>query len=146
ENITYYARFGRSRMPESEFVARVVEKSGARLLLDVNNVFVNSVNFGFDPRQHMSELPLDRVVEIHVAGHSKQASGLVLDTHGTAVSNEVFELLAFALERTGPVPVLLERDNDVPELDVLLEELRALRTIYERATAERVNEVSHASA
>jgi uncharacterized protein (UPF0276 family) len=146
ENITYYARFGRARMPESEFISRVVERSGASLLLDVNNVFVNSVNFGFDPRRHLCELPLDRVVEVHVAGHSKKPSGLLLDSHGTPVSNEVFELLAFALERTGPVPVLLERDNDVPELDVLLEEVRALRTIYERATAQRVNEVSHASA
>jgi uncharacterized protein (UPF0276 family) len=146
ENITYYAHFGRSRMPESEFISRVVEKSGAGLLLDVNNVFVNSVNFGFDPRRHILELPLDRVVEVHVAGHSKKSSGLLLDTHGTAVSNEVFELLAFALEQTGPVPVLLERDNDVPELDVLLEELRALRSIYERATTRGVNEVSHASA
>jgi uncharacterized protein len=133
ENITYYAPFGARTMSEAEFVTRVVETSGASLLLDVNNVYVNAQNFGFDPLRHLAELPLDRVVEVHVAGHSKQASGLLLDNHGTPVSTPVLELLEWTLERTGPVPVLLERDNDVPELGVLLEELRLLRSLYERA-------------
>lgn len=133
ENITYYAPFGVRTMTESEFVSRVLEASDAPLLLDVNNVYVNSLNFGFDARRHLAELPLERVVEVHVAGHSKQPSGLVLDTHGTPVENPVLELLEWTLERTGPVPVLLERDNDVPELAVLLEEVRAIRAVYERA-------------
>ena len=123
ENITYYAPLGARTMSEAEFVTRVVETSGASLLLDVNNVYVNAQNFGFDPLRHLAELPLERVVEIHVAGHSKQASGLLIDTHGTPVSTPVLELLEWTLERTGPVPVLLERDNDVPALGVLLEEL-----------------------
>jgi uncharacterized protein (UPF0276 family) len=133
ENITYYAHLGARTMPESEFVSRIVEASGASLLLDVNNVWVNAQNFGFDPLRHLAELPLDRVSEIHVAGHSKQTSGLVLDTHGTPVSPRVFELLEWTLERTGPVPVLLERDNDVPELSVLLDEVRALERVHDRA-------------
>jgi uncharacterized protein (UPF0276 family) len=133
ENITYYAHIGPRSMSEAEFISRVVEASDAPLLLDVNNVWVNAQNFGFDPRRHIEELPLDRVVEVHVAGHEKQPSGLILDTHGTPVCAPVLELLEWTLERTGPVPVLLERDNDVPELDVLLEELRAIRSIYERA-------------
>ena len=148
ENITYYARIGASSMPESEFISRVVEASEAPLLLDVNNVWVNAQNFGFDPKRHLAELPLDRVVEVHVAGHEKQPSGLILDTHGAPVSTPVFELLEWTLERTGPVPVLLERDNDVPELSVLLDELRAIRGIYERAAGRfyRAREEAHASA
>jgi uncharacterized protein (UPF0276 family) len=135
ENITYYAHLGAGELSEAEFVSRVVDVSDAPLLLDVNNVFVNSTNFGFDPERHLADLPLDRVIEIHVAGHSKQPSGLVLDTHGAPVAPRVLELLEWTLERTGPVPVLLERDNDVPALSVLLEELRALKSVYERATA-----------
>ena len=148
ENITYYAHFGARTMSEAEFISRVVESSGAPLLLDVNNVYVNAQNFGFDPRRHLAELPLDRVIEVHVAGHAKQASGLILDNHGTPVASPVFELLEWTLERTGPVPVLLERDNDVPELAVLLEEIRALRTVYERAVgcSKKAETGAHASA
>ncbi|HEX6273311.1 MAG TPA: DUF692 domain-containing protein [Polyangiaceae bacterium] len=135
ENITYYAELGAPMMSESEFVSRVVEASGAPLLLAVNNVYVNARNFGFEPERALGELPLERVVEIHVAGHSEQSSGLVLDTHGTPVCSEVFTLLEWTLERTGPVPVLLERDNDVPELSVLLGELDAVRRVYERGVA-----------
>jgi uncharacterized protein (UPF0276 family) len=133
ENITYYAHLGPKSMSEAEFVSRVVEASGAPLLLDVNNVWVNARNFGFEPHEHLARLPLDRVIEVHVAGHEKQPSGLILDTHGTPVCAPVLELLEWTLERTGPVPVLLERDNDVPELAVLIEEHHAIRSIYERA-------------
>jgi uncharacterized protein len=148
ENITYYAPFGAGTMSESEFICRVLEKSEARLLLDVNNVYVNSQNFGFDPRQHLSELPLDRVIEVHVAGHTKRPSGLIQDTHGTPVCPPVLELLEWTLERTGPVPVLLERDNDVPDLGVLMDEVRAIRTAYERAVGRPPNapKEAHASA
>jgi uncharacterized protein (UPF0276 family) len=133
ENITYYAHIGATSMSEAEFVSRVVEASDAPLLLDVNNVWVNARNFGFDPQEHLAELPLERVIEVHVAGHEKQPSGLILDTHGTPVCTPVLELLEWTLERTGPVPVLLERDNHVPELSVLLEEVCVIRSIYERA-------------
>jgi uncharacterized protein (UPF0276 family) len=146
ENITYYARFGARTMSESEFVSRVVETSGAPLLLDVNNVWVNAQNFGFDPLVHLGELPLDRVVEIHVAGHEKQPSGLVLDTHGAPVILPVLELLEWTLERTGPVPVLLERDNAVPELGELLRELEVIRAVYERGSERFRNAATEAHA
>jgi uncharacterized protein (UPF0276 family) len=146
ENITYYAPFGARTMSEAEFVSRVVESSGAPLLLDVNNVYVNAQNFGFDPKRHLGELPLDRVVEVHVAGHQAQASGLVLDNHGTPVASPVLELLEWTLERTGPVPVLLERDNDVPELGVLLDEVRTIRSVYERAIRRFENRGTEARA
>lgn len=132
ENISYYAALGRPEMPEAEFVARVVERSEAGLLLDVNNVYVNSVNHGYDPYAFLRALPLDRVVEIHIAGHERRESGLIIDTHGAEVIDPVYDLLAYALERTGPVPVLLERDNDVPPLAVLLEEVARVRSVYSR--------------
>jgi uncharacterized protein (UPF0276 family) len=133
ENITYYMHPGRAELGELEFLSAVLEQGDAGLLLDVNNVYVNSLNHGFDPRAFISSLPLSRVVELHVAGHSRQPSGLVLDTHGAPVADPVLSLLAFTLERTGPVPVLLERDNDVPPLAELVAEVRTLRDIYERS-------------
>ena len=111
--------------------AVVLEASDAGLLLDVNNVYVNSINHGFDARAFIAALDLRRVVEIHVAGHSRKPSGLVLDTHGAPVADPVLDLLAFTLQRTGPRPVLLERDNDVPELDELVREVRSLRNLYD---------------
>jgi uncharacterized protein (UPF0276 family) len=135
ENISAYARAGRAEMPEHEFIGRILEQSSARLLLDVNNVYVNARNFGFDARSFIGALPLERVIEIHVAGHSVRRSGLLIDTHGTKVSEPVLELLEWTLERTGPVPVLLERDNDVPPLAALLTEVEALDQAYRRAVA-----------
>jgi uncharacterized protein len=131
ENITYYVHPGRAELPELDFLMGVLEASDAGLLLDVNNVYVNAVNHGFDARAFIAALDLRRVVEIHVAGHSRKASGLVLDTHGAPVSDPVLDLLAFTLSLTGPRPVLLERDNDVPELNELVGEVQKLRDIYD---------------
>jgi hypothetical protein len=131
ENITYYVHPGRAELPELDFLEGVLEASGAGLLLDVNNVYVNSLNHDFDPRAFIAALDLRRVVEIHVAGHSKRPSGLVLDTHGAPVADPVLDLLGFTLERCGPRPVLLERDNDVPELSELVREVEALRRVYD---------------
>ncbi len=133
ENISYYATPVEPGMSEAEFVARTIEAAGVGLLLDVNNVFVNAQNHGADPLDFLRQMPLERVSEIHVAGHAAPRDGLVLDTHSTPVSSEVHQLLEWVLERTGPVPVLLERDNDVPELAELLREVALLRAIYERA-------------
>ena len=135
ENITYYVHPGRQELPELDFLMGVLEASDAGLLLDVNNVYVNSVNHGFDARAFIAALDLRRVVEIHVAGHTRKASGLVLDTHGAPVADPVLELLAFTLARSGPKPVLLERDNDVPQLGELVLEVQALRQIYDQSVA-----------
>lgn len=138
ENITYYMHPGRAELPELEFLNGVLEASGAGLLLDVNNVYVNSLNHGFDAPGFIAELDLSRVVEIHVAGHSRQPSGLVLDTHGAAVVDPVLKLLDFTLRRTGPKPVLLERDNDIPPLPELLQEVAMLRRVYDAAVGGAV--------
>jgi uncharacterized protein (UPF0276 family) len=133
ENITYYVHPGRPEMPELEFLNRVFEACNARLLLDVNNVYVNAHNHGFDPRAFIAGLPLERVVEIHVAGHQTLETGMLLDTHGEAIADPVLELLEWTLEQCGDVPVLLERDNHVPALSELLSELCTLQAIRARA-------------
>lgn len=142
ENITYYAHAGRPELGEAELLSRVLEASGAGLLLDLNNVFVNTRNHGGDPYALLAELPLERVREIHVAGHGRReqpargdapARLWYIDTHGADVSDEVLDLLEWTLERTGPVPVLLERDQRVPPLGALLTELARVRAVYERA-------------
>jgi uncharacterized protein len=137
ENITYYVHPGKPELTELQFLQGVLEASDARLLLDVNNVYVNARNHGFDPYAFIAGLPLERVIEIHVAGHQTLDSGLLLDTHGEAVADPVLELLEWTIERVGPVPVLLERDNDVPELSELLAELSVLREIQKRALGRR---------
>jgi uncharacterized protein len=133
ENITYYVHPGEPEMTELAFLQGVLALSHAHLLLDVNNVYVNAQNHDFDPYAFIAALPLDRVVEIHVAGHRTLDSGLLLDTHGQAVADPVLELLEWTIERVGPVPVLLERDNHVPELRELLREVAELRDLQVRA-------------
>ena len=133
ENVSYYAPLGPPAMTELEFLLATLEESGAPLLLDVNNVYVNSLNHGFDPREFLSKVPLDRVVELHVAGHHVWDDGLVVDTHGATTPDPVHELLSWVVERTGPVPVVLERDQEIPPLDALLDEVRALDATYARA-------------
>lgn len=134
ENVSYYAHPGEREMDEADFLNEVLERSDAKLLLDVNNVFVNSRNHGFDAARFLDRLPLERVVQIHIAGHSLRPDGLIIDTHGDAVRDEVYDLLEYALRRIGPVPVLLERDQNFPAFAELADEVRRLDRIYVRAT------------
>ena len=137
ENISYYVHPGEPEMSELAFLQHVLAESGAHFLLDVNNVYVNAQNHGFDPYAFIAALPLERVLEIHVAGHQRLDSGLLLDTHGQAVADPVLALLEWTIERAGPVPVLLERDNDVPDLSELLREVGELRELQARALRRR---------
>ncbi|MBC7174008.1 MAG: DUF692 domain-containing protein [Polyangiaceae bacterium] len=137
ENVSYYAPVAEDALDEARFVREVLERADAKLLLDVNNVFVNSRNFGFDPLVYLDSIPAERVVQIHVAGHLLRPDGLRIDTHGEPICDEVFGLLEHVLRRIGPRPVLLERDNDIPPLEVLLAEVDALTAIYDRATGGR---------
>lgn len=135
ENVSYYADSRLDAMGEVEFLAEVAERADAKLLLDVNNVWVNARNHGFDPVDYLRQVPLDRVVQLHVAGHEVRPDGLIIDTHSEPVCPGVFELLEWVVARTGPVPVLLERDGKFPPLDDLLDEVRALAKVYERGLA-----------
>ncbi|MGB5695576.1 MAG: DUF692 domain-containing protein [Polyangiales bacterium] len=133
ENVSYYATQGPNGLAEADFVVEVLERADAKLLLDVNNIYVNAENFGFDPKAYVDKIPAERVVQIHVAGHLLRDDGLRIDTHGEPVPEDVYDLLDYALRRIGPVPVLLERDNNVPPLDVLLREIERLWAIYHTA-------------
>jgi len=146
ENISWYAHPGRPEMPEHEFVNRILYRSGCGLLLDVNNVYVNAQNHGFDAAHFIAQLDLRHVVQIHVAGHTQTRSGLIVDTHGTPVVDPVLELLASTIERTGPLPVLLERDNDIPPLRELLAEVRRIDGYYRRGLARHQRGTRRASA
>jgi uncharacterized protein (UPF0276 family) len=135
ENITYYAELGESELAEPDFLSEVLEGADVGWLLDVNNVYVNSLNFGFDPRAWLERVPLERVVQMHIAGHER-CGDLTLDTHGAPVIDPVLDLLKWVLPRIGrPVPVLLERDNDIPCLDTLLAERAAIQEAYDQVMA-----------
>jgi hypothetical protein len=138
ENISYYAELGAAELAEPEFLTAILEEADVGWLLDVNNVYVNALNFGFDPRDWLRRTPLDRVLQMHIAGHER-VGDLTLDTHGAPVIDPVLELLGWVLPRIGrPVPVLLERDNDIPCLDTLLAERAAIQEVYDVALAGTV--------
>jgi uncharacterized protein (UPF0276 family) len=132
ENVSRYHAFVHSTLGEGEFVAEVVRRSGCRLLLDVNNVWVNAVNHGLDPREYLEALDGDTIGEIHVAGHERAAHGLV-DSHAAPVSDEVWTLYAAAIARFGPRPTLVEWDAKLPALPVLLAEAAKADSIAARA-------------
>jgi len=133
ENISAYVRYRRDDMTETGFLAELARRTGCGILLDINNLYVNAVNFGFDPVAWIEELPPSVVSQMHLAGHTVTDDGLV-DTHGARVSEEVWMLYAEACKRLGPKPTLIEWDTDLPSLDVLLDEAAAARAIAENAT------------
>ena len=138
ENLSSCVRFATSSLEEWEFLAAVVEHSGCGLLLDVNNLFVNSVNLGLDAGRCIDEVPAHAVREIHLAGHRRNRVGdrdLLVDDHGSAVCPEVWALYERAIARLGPVPTLIEWDTDVPPIEVLLAEAAKADVIMERHRA-----------
>ena len=126
ENVSYYAAPG-ARMSELEFVNAVLEEADCGLLLDVNNVFVNSINHRYDAAAFLRALPASRVWYFHVAGHYVEAPDLHVDTHGAAVCGDVWSLLDEAYRLFGPVPTLLERDFNFPPLAELVAEVAGVR-------------------
>lgn len=127
ENPSSYVTFPESTMSEWQFLKLLAEESGCYLLLDVNNVFVSSVNHRFDPLEFLHTIPRDRVRQIHLAGHSQGPEGLLIDTHDAPVCAEVWALYAQAIDRFGPCATMIERDDAVPSLDELLAELDQAR-------------------
>lgn len=133
ENISFYMQMPGTDMQETDFISEVLEKADCGLLLDVNNVYVNSLNHSFDPLEYVDKLPLERVVQIHVAGH-KRVGDYVIDTHGAAVVEPVFEILARVLERASVKAVMLERDQNFPDFSELLAELVHIRKVCESSS------------
>lgn len=128
ENVSSYLQYRDSTLPELEFVAELARRSGCGVLLDVNNLYVNSVNHGFDPYAALAAVPAHCVKEIHLAGHTREELCLI-DDHGSRVTDAVWSLYQAALTRLGPVRTLIEWDTRIPELDVLLGEARKVETL-----------------
>ena len=131
ENVSSYLEFAESSIPEWEFVREVSQRSGCRLLLDVNNIYVNATNHDFDARVYLDAIAPGSVGEIHLAGF-EDAGDVLIDTHGSPVSDEVWRLYEYALQRFGNVPTLIEWDTDIPELAVLLGEAEKANHILGR--------------
>ena len=127
ENPSSYVTFAESTMSEWAFLAELTRQTGCYLLLDVNNVFVSSINHGFDPLEFIAAIPPDRVRQIHLAGHSEGPDGMLIDTHDAPVRPEVWSLYQAAIARFGPCATMIERDDAIPPLADLLAELDQAR-------------------
>lgn len=143
ENASYYAQPHRD-LSEAEFITAVLEESGCDLLLDVNNIYVNSINHRYDPVEFLAALPLERARYIHVAGHYDEAEDLKVDTHGADVIDPVWALLIEAYRRLGPLPTLLERDFNLPPLADLLREVDEIRALQAQTGDQAASAVAGA--
>jgi len=135
ENVSYYAAPG-AEMREIEFLNAVLERADCDLMLDVNNVYVNAINHGYDAREFLAGVPAARVVYMHVAGHYVEAEDLRVDTHGSDVCDPVWQLLGDAYRHCGVKPTVLERDFNIPPLDVLMREVATVRRVQAAAAAD----------
>lgn len=131
ENVSYYAAPGQE-MSEQEFTLSVLNESGCLMLLDVNNIYVNSINHGYDPEAFLAAMPTGKIVYGHIAGHYDEADDLKIDTHGADVIEPVWQLLKKAYEIHGVFPTLLERDFNIPPINELLLEMEKIRTIQQQ--------------
>lgn len=137
ENASYYVAPPGAEMSEAEFINAVIAEADCLLHLDVNNIYVNSRNFGFDALEFMHALPLERTCYIHVAGHYTEPDGLLIDTHGAEVIDPVWTLLAAAYAHCGPLPTCLERDFNIPDLAALTTEVEVIQRIQTPFRKER---------
>lgn len=139
ENVSSYLRFRHSTMDEWDFLAELARRSGCGLLLDVSNIYVNSVNHGFDPYAYVDAIPPDAVVEMHLAGFTRKdgpGGPLLIDSHDAPVDEAVWALYAHAVARIGPRPTLIEWDRDLPAFAVLQAEARRADACIDAAVAE----------
>ena len=154
ENIPFYSKMPAGDFDEAEFIARSVEEADCGILLDINNLFVNSINHGFDPKAFLDKLPLERIVQIHLAGPGRYGNRII-DTHGSAVPDPVFDLLDYVLSKNvNAKAVMIERDQYFPQFDELLAELNHVRTIWDKhckdgkepsSSSEQGNSTEHAA-
>jgi hypothetical protein len=139
ENPSTYLAFEDSTMSETEFLSEIVARTGCGLLLDVNNVQVSATNNGFDAFEYLDSFPVAAVGEMHLGGHAEEhgaeGSALLVDSHASPVADPVWRLYEYAIERTGPVPTLIEWDNDVPAYSVLAAEAARADQVIERFCA-----------
>lgn len=136
ENVSYYAAPGQE-MTEQEFTLSVLNESGCLMLLDVNNIYVNSINHGYDAESFLTAMPSGKIVYGHIAGHYDEADDLKIDTHGADVIEPVWQLLKKAYEIHGVFPTLLERDFNIPPISELLVEMEKIRTIQQQVSVQQ---------
>lgn len=144
ENVSYYGAPGQ-QMTELEFTNAVLEEADCQLLLDVNNIYVNSINHGYDAEQFLAALPTKRIAYGHVAGHYTEAEDLLVDTHGSPVIDPVWQLLEKAYAVHGVFPTLLERDFNIPPMAELLAELKTIEALQHAANKQNQVTVKHSA-
>jgi len=136
ENPSTYMQLRHSTIPEWEFMAAVAARTGCGILCDINNIFVSAKNHGWDASAYVAALPREAIGEIHLAGHSVReladGGSLRIDDHASCVADEVWSLYAETLRRFGPIPTLIEWDNNIPPLEVLLAQARHADTLIDR--------------
>ena len=128
ENVSYYAAPGQE-MDEIDFFNAVVKEADCDILIDINNIYVNSINHGYDAENFLRAIPADRIAYAHIAGHYVETDDFLIDTHGADVIDPVWKLLGKAYELYGVFPTLLERDFNIPSLDILLKEVDTIKSI-----------------
>lgn len=136
ENVSYYCAI-EPQMEEAEFLSRVIEESGCLLLLDVNNVFVNASNHGYDPYDFLRRIPLEKVAYIHMAGHEQISPEFILDSHAHSIVQPVYQLFDWVVQQIQPVPVLLERDSNFADFEGLIAETERLKAIMSQYWTEQ---------
>jgi len=129
ENLSSYVEFRRSTMPEWEFYTAVIREAGCWAMLDINNIYVSSQNHGFDPDLYLRAVDFSRVLQVHIAGHTREPSGIIVDTHDRPVIDEVWALYARAWRMGGPFPTLLEWDDRIPPMPEVIAELGRARGV-----------------
>ena len=139
ENVSYYAAPGKE-MNEIDFLNGVLEEADCQLLFDVNNVYVNSINHGYNPENYIKAVPTDRIAYLHIAGHYDEADDLKVDTHGSDVIDPVWQLLEKTYQYHGVIPTLLERDFNIPSLNTLISEVDKIRHYQ---AAQQQNQIAH---
>jgi hypothetical protein len=150
ENPSTYILFEQSTMNETDFMREIADRTGCALLLDINNVFVSATNHGYPPLHYLDRFPLEKVREIHLAGHAEDVDDegdmLLIDAHDRPVDDRVWDLYDTVIARTGPLPTLIEWDNDIPDWPVLRREAMAADAILERHAAISLHGHRHAAA
>jgi hypothetical protein len=131
ENASYYLTQPNAEMSEIEFINEVINRADCLLHLDVNNIYVNSINHNYDPITFLDQLPTDKIAYIHIAGHYNEAEDLIIDTHGTTVIEKVWDILAHTYKNHGVFPTLLERDFNFPPVAVLLDEVKKIEQLQQ---------------
>jgi uncharacterized protein (UPF0276 family) len=137
ENVSSYISYSESQLSEWEFLREVAQRADCLILLDINNIYVSAFNHNFDPSVYLRAMPAERIYQIHLAGHTRE-KGIIIDTHDHPIADPVYDLYSEAIERFGRVSTMIERDDHIPPLADLLQELARVRRIGETSLVNQV--------